>query len=65
MKVELRVNHWVFFSQGYIEPVGEGGGGGGVGTTAQSQAYRSLPWQVATLLQILDPKNNAALLSKS
>ena len=24
MKVELRVNHWVFFNQGYIEPVGEG-----------------------------------------
>ena len=24
MKVELRVNHWVFFNQGYIEPMGEG-----------------------------------------
>ena len=61
MKVELRVNHWVFFNQGYIEPVGERG----VGTTAQSQAYRSLHWQVATLFQTLDPKNNAALLSQS
>ena len=29
-------------------------GGGGVGTTAQSQAYRSLPRQAATSFKILD-----------
>ena len=61
MIVALRVNNWVLFNQGYIVPVGEVG----VGTTVQSQFNGRLPCQVATLFQILDQKNNAALLSKS
>ena len=59
MKVELSITESSLIT--VIEPVGEGG----VGTIAQSQAYRSLTWQEATLFQILDRKNNAAILSKS
>jgi len=58
MKVELSITEFSLIT--VLEPVGEGG----VGTTAQSQAYCSFPWQVATLFPILDPKNEA-LLSKS
>ena len=48
MKVELSITESSLIT--VIEPVGEGG----VGTTAQSQAYRSLPRQAATSFKILD-----------
>ena len=48
MKVELSITESSLIT--VIEPVGEGG----VGTTAQSQAYRSFPRQAATSFKILD-----------